>query len=303
MSDLVSGITKEEVKVNWQEIRQKSMKRAFGGGVAGSCAMICQVGSLMWLRTTMNYQYRNGTTTTQALKHLYNDGGRGLSGIRRFYRGIGPGLLQGPLSRFGDTAANTGMLTIMNSHPNTKELPTAVKTLGASVAAASWRIFLMPIDASKTILQVEGKDGLQKLRAKVAVGGPRVLWHGALAASGATFVGHFPWFVTFNMLDEHLPKADPNSVLQKFGRRAVMGFVSSVISDTTSNSIRVIKTFKQTATVPISYPDAARMVIKKDGYIGLFGRGLKTRILANGVQGLMFSVLWKSFEELLFKKE
>lgn len=105
------------------------------------------------------------------------------------------------------------------------------------------------------------------------------------------------------MLDEHLPKADPNSILQKFGRRAVMGFVSSVISDTTSNSIRVIKTFKQTATVPISYPDAARMVIKKDGYIGLFGRGLKTRILANGVQGLMFSILWKSFEELLFNKE
>jgi len=289
--------------VNWQEIRQKSMKRAFGGGVAGSCAMVCQVFSLMWLRTTMNYQYRNGTTTVQALKHLYNDGGRGLSGIRRFYRGIGPGLLQGPLSRFGDTAANTGMLTLMNSHPDTKDLPTMVKTIGASVAAASWRIFLMPIDASKTILQVEGKDGLKKLRAKVGVGGPRVLWHGALAASGATFVGHYPWFGTFNMLDENLPKADPNSVLQKFGRRAVMGFVSSVVSDTCSNSIRVVKTFKQTSTVPVSYPEAARAVIKKDGYIGLFGRGLKTRILANGLQGLMFSVLWKSFEELLFKKE
>jgi len=105
------------------------------------------------------------------------------------------------------------------------------------------------------------------------------------------------------MLDENLPKADPNSVVQKFGRRAVMGFVSSVISDTCSNSIRVVKTFKQTSTMPVSYPEAARAVIKKDGYIGLFGRGLKTRILANGLQGLMFSVLWKSFEELLFNKE
>jgi len=295
-------MTDTGVLVNWQEIRQKAMKRAFGGGVAGSCAMFCQVCSLMWLRTTMNYQYRNGTTTAQALKHLYNDGGRGLSGIRRFYRGIGPGLLQGPLARFGDTAANTGVLTLLNSHPDTKGLPTMVKTVGASVAAASWRIFLMPIDASKTILQVEGKDGLKKLRAKVGVGGPRVLWHGALAASGATFVGHYPWFATFNLLDEHLPKADPNSVFQKFGRRAVMGFVSSVISDTCSNSIRVIKTFKQTSTVPVSYPDAARAVIKKDGYIGLFGRGLQTRILANGLQGLMFSVLWKSFEEILFKQ-
>jgi len=43
----ISGITKEEIKVDWQDIRQKSMKRAFGGGVAGSCAMLCQVGSLM----------------------------------------------------------------------------------------------------------------------------------------------------------------------------------------------------------------------------------------------------------------
>merc|ERR1712060_548882 len=197
----------------------------------------------------------------------------------------------GPLSRFGDTAANSGVLTLLNSHPDTKGLPTMVKTVGASVAAASWRICLMPIDASKTILQVEGKDGLLKLRAKVGVGGPRVLWHGALAA----FVGHYPRFATFNLLDENLPKADPNSVFQKFGRRAVMGFVSSVISDTCSNSIRVIKTFKQTSTVPVSYPEAAKAVIEKDGYIGLFGRGLKTRILANGLQGLMFSVLWKSF--------
>lgn len=288
----------EEVKVDWQEIRKKATKRALGGGAAGSAAMLCQVCSLMWLRTTMNYQYRNGTTTTHALKTLYAEGG-----IRRFYRGIGPGLLQGPLSRFGDTAANTGVLTVMNAHPNTKHLPTPVKTFGASLAAASWRIFLMPIDASKTILQVEGKDGLKKLRAKVAVGGPRVLWHGALAASGATFVGHYPWFATFNMLDENLPKADPNSILQKFARRAVMGFVSSVVSDTCSNSIRVIKTFKQTSTVPVSYPEAARKVIEKDGYVGLFGRGLKTRILANGLQGLMFSILWKSFEEMIFKKD
>merc|ERR1719410_2044772 len=102
-------------------------------------------------------------------------------------------------------------------------------------------------------------------------------------------------------MDENLPQANPNSLLQKLSRRALMGFCASVVSDTCSNSIRVVKTFKQTSTVPISYPDAARAVIKSDGLIGLFGRGLKTRILANGMQGLMFSVLWKSFEEMLFK--
>jgi hypothetical protein len=44
--------------------------------------------------------------------------------------------------------------------------------------------------------------------------------------------------------------------------------------------------------------DAAREVIRTDGVSGLLGRGLKTRILANGLQGLMFSVLWKLFLDL-----
>lgn len=44
--------------------------------------------------------------------------------------------------------------------------------------------------------------------------------------------------------------------------------------------------------------DAARAVVRTDGVRGLFGRGLKTRILANGLQGLMFSILWKLFLDL-----
>ena len=69
----------------------------------------------MWLRTTMNYQYRYGTTTTQALKALYAQGG-----VVRFYRGLLPALFQGPLSRFGDTAANAGVLSLLDSHSNTR---------------------------------------------------------------------------------------------------------------------------------------------------------------------------------------
>lgn len=34
-------------------------------------------------------------------------------------------------------------------------------------------------------------------------------------------------------------------------------------------------------------------VIQKDGVLGLFGRGLKTKILSNGLQGIMFTVLWR----------
>lgn len=38
-------------------------------------------------------------------------------------------------------------------------------------------------------------------------------------------------------------------------------------------------------------------MVEKDGVIGLFGRGLKTRLLTNGLQGLMFSVLWRLIDE------
>ena len=43
----------------------------------------------------------------------------------------------------------------------------------------------------------------------------------------------------------------------------------------------------------------ANIIIEKDGVIGLFGRGLKTRILANGLQGMMFSVMWKYFMDII----
>jgi hypothetical protein len=41
-------------------IIEKAAKKALGGGKAGAAAAVVQVFSLMWLRTTMNYQYRFG---------------------------------------------------------------------------------------------------------------------------------------------------------------------------------------------------------------------------------------------------
>ncbi len=52
-------------------------------------AMGIQVLSLMWLRTTVNYQYRHGSSMTTAFKTLYKDGG-----VVRFYRGLAPALIQ-----------------------------------------------------------------------------------------------------------------------------------------------------------------------------------------------------------------
>ena len=66
-------------------------------------AMVLNVFTLMWLRTTMNYQYKHGISFNEALDRLYKEGG-----VRRFYQGLSAALIQAPLSRFGDTAANTG---------------------------------------------------------------------------------------------------------------------------------------------------------------------------------------------------
>lgn len=229
------------------------------------------------MRTTVNFQYRYGMSTMEALKHLYNDGGRGLGGIRRFYRGLGPALFQGPLSRFGDTAANAGMMALWDANPNTADLPAAVKTVAASAAAAGFRVFLMPIDACKTILQVEGATGMQKLGAKMKKGGPQVLWAGAMGSMTATFIGHYPWFFTYNFLNASLPIYDRKTELPSYlARNALIGFCSSAISDTCSNSVRVMKTTIQTSTEPITYRKAFAMIVEKDGLSGLFFRGAPT---------------------------
>lgn len=287
------------------ETLKKAAWKASGGGIAGAGAMFINVGTLMWMRTTVNFQYRYGMTTLEALKHLYAEGsangGGTFGGIRRFYRGLGPALFQGPLSRFGDTASNAGMLALWDSFEETKNLPAAVKTVAASAAAAGFRVFLMPIDACKTILQVEGADGLTKLRAKIRSGGIRVLWDGSLGAMSATFVGHYPWFFTYNYLQENLPKVDKkkDGLAKYLARNAVVGFCSSAVSDTVSNSVRVIKTTTQTSTTPISYGQALKMVIEKDGVSGLLFRGLVTKIISNGCQGILFSVLWRMGQDYL----
>jgi hypothetical protein len=56
------------------------------------------------------------------------------------------------------------------------------------------------------------------------------------------------------------------------------------------------KTLKQTASSQISYREAARRVVAQDGWRGLFLRGLSTRIIANTIQSMIFSVMWKFVE-------
>jgi len=286
--------TEKKEALTTRQVFDKAAASALRGGTAGAVAMGANVGCLMWLRTTVNFQYRNGVSFPVALRTLYADGG-----IPRFYRGVAPALLQGPLSRFGDTAANTGVMTLMDSMDSTRDLAVGFKTVAASASAAIFRIFLMPIDTVKTTMQVTGK--FSNVVTKVKANGIPVLYHGSLAAASATFVGHYPWFFTYNFLSEKIPKQD--TPIGELGRRALLGFCSSAVSDTCSNSIRVVKVYKQSSTEAITYPQVVRKVIAESGVTGLMFRGLETKIFSNGLQGILFSILWKHFEEVLFPKK
>lgn len=293
--------------VDWNAILKKASKKALGGGKAGASAAVVQVLSLMWLRTSMNYQYRYGGNLFSSLNTLWQEGG-----VPRLYQGLPFALVQGPLTRFGDTAANVGILALLESTPETQSLPLPVKTLIGSLSAGLWRIILMPVDASKTAMQVEGSDGLKNLWNLAATEGPAPLYQGAIASAAATAVGHFPWYTTYNYLNEIVPEiAASDDLLLSLGRSALLGFCASSVSDVCSNSLRVIKTTKQTArlsleekqddgekTKDVSYGEIVKLIIEKDGVMGLFGRGLQTRLLTNSIQGAVFSILWRYFQQV-----
>ena len=159
------------------------------------------------------------------------------------------------------------------------------------------------------MMQVHGADGLSNLQNKISKNGISALYGGALGASAATWVGHYPWFVTHNfleaycirnrILDAHLQNQNP---MRKNLRRALLGLMSSLVSDVCSNAIRVLKTYKQTSVEPIGYMEAAARIIEKDGITGLLFRGLTSKLTANALNAMLFTVVWRAISERLAQK-
>jgi len=272
-------------------VLSKAAGSAFRGGISGLLAGVAQVLSFMWLRTSMNYQYFNGGDLRSALSTLWQEGG-----IARLYQGVSLAIIQAPLSRFGDTAANAGVLVILDVY--FPDLPMAAKTAGASTAAALWRVFLTPVDTLKTVRQVQGERATDVLMERVKQGGIGELYAGAVANFAANWVGNFPYFSVFNTLSESW--AVPEDPMQRIVRNGLIGMCASIASDIISNSLRVLKTLRQSSTdSDEGYLEAARRVIDQDGWWGLLGRGLETRLLTNVLQGSFFAIVWKLIEESL----
>jgi Mitochondrial carrier protein len=160
-------------------------------GCCSNVRVLAQVSALMWLHTVLNYQYRNGTTLTGSLSSLWRQGG-----VRRLYRGFSYALILSPATRFVDTAANAGCISLLDSYATTKDSPLAAKTALGSAVAAVTRLVLLPLDILKTMQQVEGAAATALLRNKLRKGGPSVMFHGAAASATSTIISHFPWFYT-----------------------------------------------------------------------------------------------------------
>ncbi|CAL6338176.1 unnamed protein product [Bathycoccus prasinos] len=258
-------------------------------GTSGAFAGILQVVLLMWLRTTMNVQYAKGGNFFSTLSKLYRIGG-----VSRLYRGISFALVQNPAARFGDTAANTGGLFLLSSHfPETSIFQ---KTLITTFFSSVWRMLLTPIELAKTVLQVHGKDGFKVLRERISISGLFSLWSGAFAVIIANWIGSYPWFVTFNFLQDTLkPALSSNGIIV---RNAFIGLCCSVVSDSCSNGVRVVKTVLQT-DVDLGYLSAAQKIYREGGMQAILFRGLFTRLLSNGIQSILFTVVWKICEHKL----
>lgn len=285
-------IRTNDTPLTLNQLLRKAGKKGLGGGIPGFIAGIFQVLSLMWLRTIINYQCRYGTTFREALVTLHNDGG-----ISRLYRGMWFALIQAPLSRFASTASNDGVEALLAGLRATKEWGPARTTVIASVVVGLLRIVLMPVDTCKTVLQVDSMEGFRNLIRRVKAGKISVLYQGSLAMAVSAMVAHYPWFYTFNLLNN---SAMVHSMIScDLLRNAGIGVVASFISDTLVNSVRVIKTMKQSmgSKHAVSYLETINMILAADGWKGLFGRGLRTRLYANALQSLVFTVIWRGLSD------
>ena len=195
--------------------------------------------------------------------------------MTRFYSGYQFAIIAGPLARFGDTAANAGILALCDG-----VVPVGFATMLASAGAAMWRMFTQPVSNAKTLLQTNGNS--QIFMDKIASGGLITMWDGALgrwwaarwggggsaaATAGgggkrgrppgrlaacppavcdpilsnlptnpplgtmsSTWLGHYPWFLTYNTLEKYVPE-DKFKGIMRLVRNAGLGFCASFVSD------------------------------------------------------------------------
>lgn len=136
---------------------------------------------------------------------------------------------------------------------------------------------------------------MSELRDKVASHGAFILFTGSLGASVTSIVGYYPWYATFNVLNTRLR---PESGRWKHARNGAIGLAASIAADSLTNSFRVVKVVTQTSAVPLGYLGAVHKVVRETGITGLLFRGLPLKLMANGIQCVLFTIVWRHLMEV-----
>jgi hypothetical protein len=106
-----------------------------------------------------------------------------------------------------------------------------------------------------------------KNRAKTL--GYKTIFNGAIATMIQTFLGHYPWFFIYNTLNSVIK--DYEEFHKKVLRAASIGFISSMVSDSSTNWLKVITTTRQTIKNNDGYTVIMRNIIKEKGFFGESG--------------------------------
>lgn len=258
-------------------------KKLIYDSLGGTLAMSAQITCFYWLKTLTTYQYKTGLNTYPAFKQLVNQ-----NGILRFYNGYFPSLVMGSGCRFGDVAS----YKYFNSKEN---LNSYEKSIYSSICSTIWRINLMPIDTLDNMLQVYGKNGTSVLREKIKKKGVLSLYNGGLAWSSTNLIGYIGWFNTYTFLEFIGNKYDINNNYYNMFE----GVTATIVSDTITNPIRVLKIYRQTNKHNISYYNSYKEIINEYGYRNFIFRGLKTRLFMHSLQNGLFVIMWKKFDKYL----
>lgn len=264
------------------KLKKSTSKSLIIGMVTGGV----NVGSLMWLRTVSNYQYRNATTMTDTIKILYNEGG-----IRRFYRGIGPALTMTCMCRISDLTTYYYLDQCDITRPE--------RCAYFGISAGATRAILSPIETYGLFMQTQGLNGRRLLLDKINKSGYRVLYQGVLPIMTISFSGSFTWYMTFDSLNKYIKQHEWSNGIRKDLTNGIVGMISSMAFYISTNPLRSIKVYRQAAPTNMSYYESIPMMIREKGIVNAMFRGLKPILLQRSLQSGLYVIIWKRLEGVL----
>lgn len=188
----------------------------------------------------------------------------------------------------------TGLYTCFNS----KDLSHSEKISLIALTSTLWKYSLIPLDTLTNIYQVRGLESKSLIKHKLQkLGFVKTFYSGGSLYLSNMFIGSYIWYTFYMIFDKTAPILKYNDL-----RNAGIGFSCTLITDLTLNPLRIIKTYKQSSPLYITYMDSFKKIVVDKGLSNYLGRGLRTRLILNCINSSIYVVLWKRIENYLIHK-